>query len=138
MDFSKLSLFYTSLTIQWLSHVISKNAIFKPCFLNKKNVISTFLWMLLNAEIKMHSQLFHQLQFKSLLDFICNHSRNCKGRSSSRGRCISHMKNAISNNPNSSIKYKIFYQISISIQSLGSYSGWASAKPRVQSTAWQK
>lgn len=41
------------------------------------------------------------------------------------------MKNAISNIPNSSIKYKIFYEISISIQGLGSYSSWTSAKARV-------
>lgn len=81
--------------------------------------------------LKYAAGSFHYLQFKSLLYFICNHSRNCKGRSSSRGRCISHMKNAISNNPISSIKYKIVYQISILIQSLSSYSSWTSAKPRV-------
>lgn len=48
------------------------------------------------------------------------------------------MKNSISNNPNSSIKYKIFYQISISIQSLGSYSSRASAKPTVESIDCKK
>ena len=41
------------------------------------------------------------------------------------------MKNAISNIPNASIKHKIFYEIPIPIQGLGSYSSGASAKARV-------
>lgn len=91
-------------------------------------LVHSYYWM---WRIRCIPSSFHYLQFKSLLHFICNHSRNCKGRSGSRRRCISHMKNAISNIPNSSIKYKIFYEISISIQGLGSYSSWTSAKARV-------